>query len=287
MVAVVRAVVVIVPGGVVRHAREQPRERLHGPAIAGVAVRHPCARAVVHLAEVGVVAEPEHDVGVVFADGVEDLVFAAVDAPGLLGPVVHGLVDEEAGAHRGGERRGILAVLPEGLRRHALGVCRLRHLAVDDERVAVGRAGLELGEDRRHGALAVPCGLVAGSFAPRRARRRASSAPRSCPGGRAAPRSRPRAGSQSRPWARPRAWRSPDASGAHSGAVTTARGAHPVTLATSATPRLAQGVAHRLRLCSGGCGARFCVAGRRALFLRRSCSGVRPNQRCVSGFSHR
>ncbi len=111
-----------------------------------VAGAHPLLAPPVHLAEVRVVAEPEHEVRPHGADRREDAVVATV---GRAGPVVGRVVDVEARADGGGEVRGVGAPLPERLRLELRRVRPHRRHAVDEDVVAVARARLQLGEVER------------------------------------------------------------------------------------------------------------------------------------------
>src|SRR5688500_2278681 len=70
----------------------------------------------VHLAEIGVVAQPEHGIGSHARDAAEDLQPAPVR---VARAVVYRLVHVEAAAQRYPKRRGLLAPLPQFLRLEA------------------------------------------------------------------------------------------------------------------------------------------------------------------------
>ena len=110
-VGVVRAEVVVVPDREVRARAREPAQLRHR-AVRTVAGAHALERGPLRLAEVDVVAEPEHEIGRARRDRVEDPVVAA---PGRARPA-EPVVEVGARAERDREVRRLGAVLPKRLR---------------------------------------------------------------------------------------------------------------------------------------------------------------------------
>ena len=150
---IVGAVVVVVPGGDVV-GRGQQRLQLGRAAAVGVAIGEAVGRLPVHLAEVDVVAKPEHQVGLLARHAPEDLILAAV---ALARTVVLLLVDVGAGAEGHLELRRVGAPLPERLRDEAAAKGQLHAAAIYKGLIQVAGAGLEPHQPghRGEGALRV------------------------------------------------------------------------------------------------------------------------------------
>ena len=155
-VRVVGAVVVIVPDGEVLAGAQQPLQRGEA-ACGGPALVHACGglvrRLEVAVAVVDVVAEPQHDVGSLCGDGIEDLEAGAEGVRRELVRRVGDVIARGGGDEQLARRGRVRGCGGEGGR-----LVELDRGAVDQHAVGVARVGLQAGEFDARGVAGLGAG---------------------------------------------------------------------------------------------------------------------------------